>query len=302
MAIGIVSESHHLFYFYGMNSELQEYISNILSETIIETHSVSGGDISEAFKITTSNKNYFLKINSCETLYMFQTEASALKHINDTKTIKTPEVFVVDTFEDHAFLLMEFIESKVPSSTDFKTLGLQLATLHNYSSNYFGWEHDNFIGTLPQSNNQNASWYDFYIHQRLKPQLKLAKQRNLLSENECPSTEKMLQALQPIFQNIKPSLLHGDLWGGNYVISKNGDPYLIDPAMYYGHSEVDIAMTKLFGGFSDSFYKAYHSVHPEDAHTISRIDIYQLYYLLVHLNLFGRSYYGSVSRILRKYF
>lgn len=285
-----------------MNSELQDYISNLLNETIIKTNSVSGGDISEAFKIITTKNSYFLKTNEASKLNMFQTEASALKHINNTNAIKTPEVFVVDTFNNKSFLLMEFIESKTPTVNDFKTLGLQLAVLHNYSSNYFGWEHDNFIGTLPQSNKQYASWCDFYIHQRLKPQLKLAKQRNLLSESECPSTEKMLQALQQMFQNTKPSLLHGDLWGGNYVISKNGEPYLIDPAMYYGHSEVDIAMTKLFGGFGDNFYEAYHKIHPTDSFTNSRIDIYQLYYLLVHLNLFGRSYYVSVSRILQKYF
>jgi len=285
-----------------MNSELQEYISNLLSETIIEIHAVSGGDISEAFKIITPKNNYFLKSNRASALNMYQTEASALKNINDTETIKTPEVFVVDTFEDHAFLLMEFIESKTPTNSDFETLGLQLAALHNCSADYFGWKEDNFIGTLPQSNKQNDSWHDFYINERLKPQLNLVRQRNLLSENECPSTEKMLQALQPIFQNTKPSLLHGDLWGGNYVISENGEPYLIDPAMYYGHSEVDIAMTKLFGGFGNAFYEAYQKIHPTDAFTNSRIDIYQLYYLLVHLNLFGKSYYGSVLRILRKYF
>ncbi|MBU3821733.1 fructosamine kinase family protein [Flavobacteriaceae bacterium XHP0103] len=285
-----------------MNSEFQEYISNLLNENVTKINSVSGGDISEAFKIRTSKNAYFLKTNQASTLNMFQTEAAALKHINDTKTIKTPKVIAVDTFKNNAFLLMEFIESKTPTNSDFETLGFQLAALHSHSVDYFGWEQDNFIGTLPQSNTLHKSWADFYVNERLQPQLRLARQSNLLSGNECPPTEKMLQALQPMFQNTKPSLLHGDLWGGNYIISKSGEPYLIDPAMYYGHSEVDIAMTKLFGGFGDNFYKAYHSVHPEDAHTTSRIDVYQLYYLLVHLNLFGNSYYGSVSRILQKYF
>lgn len=285
-----------------MNSELQDYISNLLNETIIETNHVSGGDISESFKIITSKNSYFLKTNEASKLNMFQTEASALKHINNTNAIKTPEVFVVDTFKNKSFLLMEFIESKTHTVNDFKTLGLQLAALHNCSNDNFGWKQDNFIGTLPQSNKQNDSWCDFYINERLKPQLERAKQINLLSEGECPTTERMKQTLQPMFQNTKPSLLHGDLWGGNYVISKNGEPYLIDPAMYYGHKEVDIAMTKLFGGFDETFYEAYHSIHLQDTYTTSRIDIYQLYYLLVHLNLFGRSYYGSVSRILQKYF
>jgi len=302
MAIGIVSESHQHYYFYNMNTEFQKYLSNLLNENIIEIHSVSGGDISEAFKIITPKNTYFLKTNWASSLNMFQTEASALKHISNTNTIKTPKIIAVDTFENHAFLLMEFIESKSPTSNDFKTLGLQLADMHNCSADGFGLEQDNFIGTLPQSNTKHKSWCDFYINERLLPQLKIAKQKQLLSDNECPTKGLLLEKLQPLFQNIKPSLLHGDLWGGNFLISSQGEPYLIDPALYYGHGEVDIAMTKLFGGFGEDFYKSYHNILPKDLHTVQRIDIYQLYYLLVHLNLFGRTYYGSVSRILRKYF
>lgn len=285
-----------------MNSEFQEYLSNLLNENIINIRSVAGGDISESYKITTSHDNYFLKINQESKLKMFQTEANALKQINKTKTIKTPKVITCNTFENKAFLLMEFIESKSPSPDDFKTLGFQLAALHKCSSDYFGLEQDNFIGTLLQSNKQSISWSHFYLHERLQPQLELAKKNHLISENECPLLEQMEEKLQPLFNNLSPSLLHGDLWSGNYFISKKGIPYIIDPAMYYGHCEVDIAMTKLFDGFGSDFYKTYRSIHLEDNYTASRIEIYQLYYLLVHLNLFGISYYGSVSRILKRHF
>ncbi|WP_341216997.1 fructosamine kinase family protein, partial [uncultured Wocania sp.] len=262
----------------------------------------SGGDISQAYKIDTANNSYFLKLNSVSTLNMFQTEAYGLDLIAKTNTIKTPKVLAFDSFENSAFLLMDFVESKRATTEDFKLLGEQLATLHKCSSDNFGLDKDNYIGSLPQSNSAHKNWVEFYTHERLLPQLELAKQKGLLSVAECPSEQHIKNQLELLFKGIKPSLLHGDLWSGNYLISKNGEPYLIDPAVYYGHNEVDIAMTKLFGGFGESFYESYHSYYPLDENTSARIDIYQLYYLLVHLNLFGSSYYSSVKSILQKYF
>jgi fructosamine-3-kinase len=197
---------------------------------------------------------------------------------------------------------MEFIESKSPSNLDFKTLGSKLAELHQNTSDVFGLNKDNFIGSLFQSNKPNSSWVDFYLKERLLSQLQLAKQNHLLSEKECPSEKMISEKLENLFLNVKPSLLHGDLWSGNYLIAKDGTPFLIDPATYYGHSEVDIAMTKLFGGFGDDFYNAYYRNNTTDSKTASRIEIYQLYYLLVHLNLFGKSYYNSVHSILKRHF
>ncbi|MFL1011187.1 fructosamine kinase family protein [Flavisericum labens] len=177
-----------------------------------------------------------------------------------------------------------------------------MAKLHQCHSRNFGLDHNNFIGNLLQSNTEHKTWGNFYIYERLLPQLKLTKSKNLLHSNEIPPTETMVKSLSSLFRNIKPSLLHGDLWSGNYLISSDGTPYLIDPAVYYGHSEVDIAMTKLFGGFGEDFYDAYVESIPFTSDTTARIEIYQLYYLLVHLNLFGRSYYDSVKSILIKYF
>jgi fructosamine-3-kinase len=181
-------------------------------------------------------------------------------------------------------------------------LGKQLANLHLNKSKTFGFNTDNFIGTLTQSNTTHQNWVDFYIEERLAPQLKIAVQKQLLSTVEVPETNTMKLKTTAFFKDVEPSLLHGDLWSGNYLIATNGTPYLIDPASYYGHSEVDIAMSLLFGGFGSSFYEAYHAVIHEETHTKARIELYQLYYLLVHLNLFGSSYYHSVKRIINKYF
>ena len=202
----------------------------------------------------------------------------------------------------YSFLILEWIESKRPDNKDFEELGKQLAALHQYSCKSFGLNHDNFIGSLNQTNKQHLNWTGFYIEERLLPQLHLAKAKGLLNPKEIPTTTTMQHFLKSLFKTVKPSLLHGDLWSGNYLISTNGAPYLIDPAVYYGHHEVDIAMTKLFGGFSNDFYKAYHDIIPKDTNTNQRIEIYQLYYLLVHLNLFGSSYYCSVTSILKRFF
>ncbi len=286
-----------------MNPELQSYISNILKVSITRVSSVHGGDISKSYRIDTSNDSFFLKCNrSKPTKNIFQAEVCGLQLIRKTNTIKTPKVLACDTFQNESFLLMEFIRSKSPSSEDFKNLGQQLANLHKCTADYFGLDQDNLIGSLHQSNHTEASWVDFYVNERLLPQLKIAKEKNLLSKTECPEIQDLKRHLEYFFTDIKPSLLHGDLWHGNYLISNEGTPYLIDPAVYYGHHEVDIAMTKLFGGFGESFYQAHNTVFKQDKNTSARIEIYQLYYLLVHLNLFGSSYYDAVSSILQKYF
>ncbi len=286
-----------------MNNDLKIYLSKILNESITGVSKVHGGDISKAYRIDTPNNPYFIKYNeNPNALKMFQAETYGLQLISETNTIKTPKVLACDTFEGAAFLLMAFIESKLPTPADFKNLGQQLALLHTCTSKHFGLKQDNFIGRLHQNNKPNTNWGDFYTKERLLSQLKLAEQKQLLSKNEYPSAQKIENILIPLFTDIKPALLHGDLWSGNYLISNDGSPYLIDPAVYYGHNEVDIAMTKLFGGFDSSFYDAYNAHFKNDKNTLARIEIYQLYYLLVHLNLFGRSYYGSVNSILKKYF
>ena len=286
-----------------MNTKFQDHISTLLNQPILSIYPVSGGDISLAYRVKTEAKTYFLKVNrGKDALTMFQTEKRGLEAIAQTQTISVPMVYACDDFENEAFLLMEYIESKRPNAEDFSRFGKALAELHQHTAENFGLDFNNFIGSLPQNNKQYSSWTNFYVEERLLPQLQLAKQNHLLSDNECPSEKIITERLENLFLNVKPSLLHGDLWSGNYLIAKDGTPYFIDPATYYGHHEVDIAMSKLFGGFGEDFYKAYYNILTADTKTSSRLEIYQLYYLLVHLNLFGKSYYSSVFRILKKYF
>ena len=282
---------------------LVDHLSNLIGETLTEYKPITGGDISTAYLLKTSENQYFLKVNSSDHAHiMFFAEMTGLQAIAKTNTIKTPKVFNYGTYHDFSFLLMEYIESKSPSSNDFELLGNQLALLHKITKNEFGFDEDNFIGSLPQSNTKHMSWTKFYLEERIIPQIQLAISNNLLSSKDVPSRLDMNNACQEFFYDISPSLLHGDLWSGNFLIATDGTPYLIDPAVYYGHHEVDIAMSKLFGGFGISFYKAYQEHFKFDSLTNSRIDLYQLYYLLVHLNLFGSSYMGAVKKILSKYF
>lgn len=281
-----------------MSSTFINHIAGLLQANILRYSPIAGGDISPAYLLKTTIGNFFIKINTSP----FDQEAKGLQAIADTHTIHTPTVVKVGQFDNQFFLILNHIPTKSPTAKDFEKLGHQLSQLHQVSANHFGWQHDNFIGSLPQSNTFHDSWATFYTQERLLPQLLLAKQNHLLAALEVPSEEKIFQTCQDYFKNIKPALLHGDLWSGNFLIGEDGTPYLIDPATYYGHAEVDIAMSKLFGGFHPAFYDTYFEILPRTSGFQQRIDLYQLYYLLVHLNIFGRSYYASVISLLKKYF
>lgn len=282
---------------------LINHISLLLSENISAYQSLSGGDISSAYLLQTPAKNYFLKVNDKPSaLDMFRTEQKGLLAIENTGTIAVPHVHLVDTYNGKSFLLMDFIESKRPDTSDYQRLGTQLAKLHQCTQSDFGFSNDNFIGSLPQSNRRHTDWAEFYWFERISPQLQLALENRLINAKEIPTEEKAIDVFNDIFGDIKPSLLHGDLWSGNFLIATDGTPYLIDPAAYYGHSVVDIAMSRLFGGFGASFYDAYYKIIPKTENHTHQIELYQLYFLLVHLNLFGSGYYSGVLSILKKYF
>jgi len=287
-----------------MDKALKAHIEYLLCIKINTISPISGGDISKAFLLETESERFFCKINrEADALKMFEAEKLGLEVISETNTIAVPKVLLCEPLEIGAFLLMEHIEPKRPSKKDFELLGHQLAALHKFSeSDAFGLGTDNFIGSLPQSNKTRSSWTKFYVQERLLPQLQLARVGSLIQYSEIPSEERLFKTCENLFPEVKPSLLHGDLWGGNYLISKEGTPYLIDTAIYYGHHEVDIAMTRLFGGFDRAFYGAYQEHFPPVGGKKQRSDIYQLYFLLVHLNLFGSSYKFRVVTILERYF
>ena len=282
---------------------LIHHISILLSEKINSFRSVSGGDISSAYILESDSERYFLKINSKPFAEkMFLAEKTGLEAIGNTRTIAVPNVLSTGTFEGKSFLLMQFIESKRATQKDYRAFGQQLAQMHLCTHHTFGFPSDNFIGSLPQNNRSHTDWAEFYWEKRIFAQLRMALERGLLQQSEIPKREKAISVFNEIFGDVKPSLLHGDLWGGNYLIAADGTPYLIDPAVYYGHSMVDIAMSRLFGGFSSDFYDVYHEIIPRNANYDAQIELYQLYYLIVHLNMFGESYYSGVNSILSRYF
>ena len=278
-------------------------IAQRLDATLLRYGPLSGGDISNAYLVETTRQRLVVKTKaSAHAADMFQKEGVGLKAIEATQTIAVPEVHLWGQEEGTAFFVMDYIATKRPNAKDFERLGQDLAKLHAVTNEQFGWLEDNYIGSLPQSNNRQEDWASFYVTERLLPQLQLALQRQLLTEKEIPTQEILLKRAAAIFNDSPPALLHGDLWSGNFLIATDGTPYLIDPATYYGHAEVDIAMSRLFGGFGASFYQSYHALRPIQKGMEARQDWYQLYYLLVHLNLFGASYYGSVKRMLDVYF
>ena len=287
-----------------MDESLKRHIEALVNAYVLGSKPLSGGDTASVLKLETSQQaSYVLKYSHKEDmLKVFEAEAYGLKRIASTNTIATPKVMDFGVHNGTSYLLMGYIVPKSPRSDDYYKLFCELCLLHHHSSEQFGLDQDNYIGSLEQQNTLTQDWIDFYSQQRLAVQLQMAYEKRLLNANEIPALDDIKSRLQYFCKGIKPSLLHGDLWNGNFIIGEDGTPYLIDPSVYYGHSEIDIAMSKLFGGFSSSFYEAYHQNRPIAGFYNERMDLYQLYYLLVHLNMFGRSYYASVKRILKSYF
>lgn len=252
---------------------------------------VSGGDISSAFLLTTNCDRYFMKLNSRSAYpLMFERESEGLAAIRKTQTVAVPQEIVHGTFEDDAFLILAWVEAGSKSSGASTTLGQQLAAMHLCTAPNYGFDHNNYMGSLPQSNTCHDNWSDFFINERLQPMVQTAINRSLLTTGQGKLFDQLYIRLPQLFAEEKPALLHGDLWGGNYLIDTEGKPYLIDPAVSYGHREFDIAMTTLFGGFNADFYSAYNEAFPLANGWQQRTALWNLYPLLLHLNLFGHSY------------
>lgn len=273
-----------------------------VSIKITRAEVVSGGSINYSFKIFTSNKVYFLKWNFADKFPgMFEVECKGLQLLHMSNTIAIPEVIGCKKAGIYSFLILEFVESISPRSISFERMGKEMAMLHKVTTSYFGLGHNNYIGSLSQSNTKHKDWVEFFIVERIEPQLKLAGNKSLLSKQVNKHFEKMFNVLGEIFPVEQPALLHGDLWSGNYLVGDSGKPYLIDPAVYYGHREMDIAMSKLFGGFDEAFYSTYNSELPMEKGWEKRIDICNLYPLLVHVNLFGEGYVNQVLQIIKRF-
>lgn len=282
------------------------------SVSVIHTDRLTGGDINKAYGLTLNTGDHiFMKANAKENAAFFTAEAAGLSAIESTHTIKTPEILCTGTDDGeevgYSFLLLRFIESAEPKKNYWELFARELAALHKAdtapildSTSKFGFFQDNYIGAGPQSNAQKDSWISFFRECRLAPQFKRAD--SYFSAEERSKITKLLDKLDDFLtEPAKPSLLHGDLWSGNVICGPEGKAMLIDPAAYVGHTEADLAMTELFGGFPEKFYSAYREANRIEKGYEERRDLYNLYHLLNHLNLFGKNYLAPVLSIIEEY-
>jgi protein-ribulosamine 3-kinase len=262
----------------------------------------SGGCINNGGVIDTDSGKYFIKWNDSGAFpKMMEKEARGLELLASSESLKVPRVIMHGTSVSFQYLVLECIESKPRKSNYWKTFGEQLATLHLYSSPIFGLDHDNYIGSLHQKNTEGNTWVEFFIELRLKVQIALAKEKGLMSAAIEKDFDVLFNKLPGLIHDEKPSLLHGDLWGGNIMVDNSGEPCVIDPAVYFGNREVDLAMTTLFGGFDMKYLNSYNEVYPLVPGHEERLELYKLYPLLVHVNLFGAGYLSQVSSILKQF-
>ena len=289
-----------------MNTKLLTHISTVISEAthrpfqIRNSISVGGGSINAAYRLEgIDDTRYFLKLNDARHLAMFVAEAQGLAAIAATNTICVPHAIAHGDANGQCYLVLEYLEFS--SRGDAKLLGEQLAALHRCTGNHFGFSQDNFIGTTPQPNAWKSNWIDFWREHRLDFQLRLAAQNGYGGQLQRLG-EKLMDALPAFFKDYtpQPSLLHGDLWSGNHAFIVDSTPTIFDPATYYGDRECDIAMTELFGGYDTDFYAAYCSAYPLDAGYATRRELYNLYHILNHANLFGGGYARQAEQMMQK--
>ena len=267
---------------------------------ILNHKQVFGGDINQTFHLQTNIGSFFLKLNDGSLKDMFEKEFASLQLLYQTQTIKIPRPILYSEFENKIFLVTEFIQKGNSFKNFWQTFAEQLAALHKHSNYQFGLNTNNYIGSLHQQNNFCNTWSEFYATQRILPLARLAFNQNKFDKQDLSLIEKLCDRFNELFPEEKPSLIHGDLWSGNFMSNENGMPVIYDPAVYYGNREMDIAMSLLFGGFDRKFYDHYNDAFQLQQGWKERIQLCQLYPLLVHLILFGGNYYKSVIDILKK--
>lgn len=278
--------------------ELKAQVERELGAEIVSVQSVGGGSINEAAKVETATGAAFVKWNDAKRFPgMFEAEAKGLQLLKLHSTFHIPKVIAQKEQNDVSFLLMEFLER---GYTNWRTAATALAGMHRQTSEVFGLDHDNYIGSLRQSNTQHSSWSDFFSNERILPQVDLAIGKNLLSASDRVHAENFCKRIDELFPREAPALLHGDLWSGNFMFTTSG-PSVFDPAVYYGHREMDIAMMQLFGGFHESFYDVYNEVFPLKKGWQERVRWSNLYPLLVHVNLFGGGYVREARAMLSSF-
>lgn len=268
---------------------------------------LSGGSINQVFKVESSDGQFVMKLNS-STQYpkLFSSEAKGLEILWETKSISCAEVIGICELETHQVLILKYYPSTEMENNFYENFGpdsyrVRLAYLHQHSAPYFGLYHDNYMGRLPQRNNKEISATDFFINQRLLPQLELAMTHQKITKDLRKKFDTLFLKMDSLIPNEPSSLIHGDLWNRNFIVGEDGHVVLIDPAVSYYSREADLAMTKLFGGFDESFYTSYHQTFPLQPQWEKRIPLWNLYPLLVHVNLSCGSYLNEVKACLKHF-
>ncbi len=258
---------------------------------------VAGGDIARSFRCRGNEASYFVKLQAEEELSLLTAEAEGALALADTGTVRVPAVCGTGVSAPWCYLILEWVEFGTPTESSQALLGTALAALHRTAAAEHGWPRPNFIGATPQINKPAKSWSEFYIQRRLLPQLALANARGFgpLAKRGTVLAGRLGRLLE---HDPQPSLLHGDLWSGNWGVDSADQPVLFDTAVYFGDRETDLAMTRLFGGFGLGFYDAYQRAWPLPEDWRQRLPAYQLYHVLNHLNLFGGGYLGQAVGLI----
>jgi len=284
-----------------MNAALRRELETLLGEPIEAASSVGGGSIGRSYRVGLgSGQQLFVKCYDDAPQRLARCEAAGLEWLREPGTIGVARVRAVS--QQQPVLVLDWIEAGRPGPDFDEQLGRGLAELHLAGADGFGGSEDNFIGSLAQSNRRHPDWPSFYAQERLAPLIRRAVDAGALATDVALSADALLERLPEVCGPPEPAArLHGDLWSGNLMIDGRGDPVLVDPAVYGGHREIDLAMMRLFGGFSARAFAAYDERHPLSPDAAERVDLYQLYPLLVHVNLFGGGYVVSFQSALRRY-
>lgn len=295
--------------------QISKHISQTLNSPfeIHHKNSVGGGSINSSYQITgTNGQHYFIKLNSSELEYMFQVEFDSLHELSKaltgdreiiTQTIKIPQPICFGSIGSKSYLVIEYLSIK--SSGDSKKFGQALAQMHKITAQKYGWYQNNIIGSTAQSNRQHNDWLTFWREERMRPQFQMLYDKGYQSYLQ-PLSEQLLNHIDSLLANHTPaaSLLHGDLWSGNYAFTNTSEKQecavIFDPALYYGDRETDLAMTELFGGFSQDFYQGYNDTWPLENGYNKRKALYNLYHILNHANLFGASYLNQAISMMQR--
>ncbi len=286
-----------------LDHNILKKIESIIQARISETEMIGGGDTGSSYKLYSSAQNstfFFKLLEHPKALENIASEVDNLKRIGASNSCEIPPVVSQVHTDNKNGLLLEWIERKIPDDKDLSNFGQCIARLHLNHDKQFGWHQSNYISVVEQVNGRHASWSEFYLTQRIEPLLKKGIDRGIFPGHVGYNLERLESTWNDTIPNEKPSFLHGDLWGGNFIIANNRHAYLIDPACYFGHREMDLAMSLLFGSFGRTFYQAYQEVYPLEKGFEERIEWHQLYPLMVHALLFQGHYIQRVINILQK--